>query len=152
MSEGTEKFEALSIGAVFGGPSEDDQRWWPDIQWLMNAVIARRQGARSPLAVNVVYHVDGEFLPPVDFEGVRTGRLSRKRMVLMVQAAVPMGPVDDRRDTLLRLLAEAVLEAERLAKRRKIADGLPEIRAIVDAVVRERLNDRAERGVTQSEA
>ena len=41
VSEGTEKFEALSIGAVFGGPSEDDQRWWPDIQWLMNAVIAR---------------------------------------------------------------------------------------------------------------
>ena len=84
--------ETLSIGAVFGGTIVIDEAWKPEIQRIMKAVITHREGLQSPLCVNVVFHIDGEHLPPVDFEGVRTGRLSRKHMELMVQAAVPPEP------------------------------------------------------------
>lgn len=129
--------KALSIGAVFGGSPEVDEQWRPEIQRLMNAVIVFREGVRSPLAVNVVFHVEGSLLPPVEFEGVRTGTFSRKTMQLMVQAAVPREPVHDRRGVLLGLLSDAVTEAEVLAARRKIASGLPEIHGIVEAVARD---------------
>lgn len=124
----------LSIGAVYGGTPAIDEAWMPDIGALMRDVIARREGVTSPLNVNVVFHVDGELLPPVDFQGVRTGRLSRKRMHLMMQAAVPPDPGQERRAVLVKLLRDAVAEAEALARRRKIADGLPEIRAIVESI------------------
>ena len=100
----------------------------------MKAVIALRQGVQSPLNVNVVFHVEGELIPPVEFEGVRTGRFSRKNVELMVQAAVPREPVKDRRAVLVSLLRDAVAEAERLAQRKKIAEGLPDIRGIVEAL------------------
>ncbi|MBS2937071.1 hypothetical protein KDN32_04855 [Nocardioides sp. J2M5] len=132
-----EDVTALSIGAVYGGTSVVDDAWKPAVQRVMNAVMVRREGVRSPLSLNVVFHVEGELLPPIDFEGVRTGRLSRKRMELMVQAAVPSEPVEDRLAALLSLLQSAALEAEDLARRRKIADDLHEIRAIVDAVVQD---------------
>lgn len=33
----------------------------------MQEVMALRHGVESPLNVKVVFHVDGELLPPVDF-------------------------------------------------------------------------------------
>lgn len=132
-----EASETLSIGAVFGGTIAIDEAWKPAIQRTMKAVIRHREGLQSPLCVNVVFHVDGEHLPSVDFDGVRTGRLSRKRMELMVQAAVPPEPVVDRREVLLRLLRDAVAEAEAFARRRGIADELTEIRAVVEGVAQE---------------
>ena len=132
--DSSEPQEALSLGAVFGGSPEVDGQWRPEIQRLMSAVIAFREGVRSPLSVNVVFHVEGRLLPPLEFEGVRTGTFSRKRMLLMVQAAVPTEPVDDRRGVLLALLSDAVTAAEALAARRKVASSLPEIREIIDAV------------------
>lgn len=101
----------------------------------MQAVIALREGVSSPLNVNVVFHVEGRLLPPVEFEGVRTGTFRRKTMDLMVQAAVAPEPVADRRAVLTGLLRDAVAEAEAFAKRRKIAAELPEIRGIVDALL-----------------
>lgn len=132
--------ETLSIGVVFGGSPEIDDLWQPETRRVMKAVMAHREGVASPLCLNVVFHVEGRLLPPLDFEGVRTGRLSRKRMELMVQAAVPREPVEDRRAALLGLLRDAVVEAEELARRRKIAEGLPEIRGIVEAVAQEPLD------------
>lgn len=134
---GQNEAETLSIGVVYGGTAAIDVVWKPAIQRIMKAVITHREGRQSPLCVNVVFHVDGEHLPPVEFEGVRTGRLSRKRMELMVQAAVPPEPVVDRCEVLLGLLREAVAEAEALARRKGIADDLNEIRAVVEAVVHE---------------
>lgn len=130
--------QPLSIGAVFGGTPDLDKAWDPGITRIMNAVIQARYGTTTPLAVNVVYHVTGELLQ-AEFSGVRTGTFSRKRMLLMVQAAVPPEPVDDRRRVLLGLLQDAVDEAEKFALRRKLASGLPEIRAIVQAVAQEPL-------------
>lgn len=133
----------LSIGTVFGGSTEVDDRWRPDIQLLRRQVMALREGVESPLSVNVVFHVEGRLLPPLEYEGVRTGTLSRKTMHLMIQAAVPPEPVVDRREVLLGLLREAVVEAEALARHRKIADGLPGIRSILEAVAQEPLDGYA---------
>lgn len=55
-----ERPEVLSIGAVFGGTPEIDERWRPEVLQLMNEVIASRSEAHSPLGVNVVFHVDGD--------------------------------------------------------------------------------------------
>jgi hypothetical protein len=129
-----EPVEPLSIGVVFGGSQDVDEAWRPETQRLMKAVMEAREGLVSPLGVNVVFHVEGRLLPPVEFEGVRTGRYSRKLTLLMVQAAVPPEPQDDRRGVLMSLLREAVDEAELFARRRKIADALPVVRGIVDAL------------------
>jgi len=126
--------EALSIGAVFGGSASVDAVWRPEIQAMMKAVMAARAGVVSPLCVNVVFHVEGHLLPPLDYEGVRTGTFSRKMMLLMVQAAIPVESSQDRRAALMALLLDAVKEAEAFAQRRKIADALPEVRSIVEAL------------------
>jgi hypothetical protein len=81
-----------------------------------------------------LFHVDGELLPPVDFEGVRTGTFSQESMHLMVQAAVPPDAVDDERAVLLGLLREAVVEAETFARQNGAAADLNEVRGIVDAM------------------
>ena len=127
-----ERPDALSIGAVYGGTWSIDESWRPDIQRVMQEAMALRHGVESPLNVNVVFHVDGELLPPVDFEGVRTGRFSRESMHLMVQAAVPRDALDDKRVVLLDLLHAAAVEAEAFARRRGIAAHLNEVRRIVN--------------------
>lgn len=124
----------LSIGAVYGGTWSIDESWMPDIQRVMQEVMELRHGVVSPLNVNVVFHVDGDLLPAVDFEGVRTGRFSRRSMHLMVQAAVPRDAVDDRRAVLLGLLRAAAVEAEAFARKKGIAADLSQIRGIVDAM------------------
>jgi hypothetical protein len=126
--------DVLSIGAVYGGTWSVDEFWRPAIQRVMQEVMALRRGLASPLNVNVVLHVDGELLPPVDFEGVRTGTFSQKSMHLMVQAAVPPDAVDDERAVLLGLLREAVVEAETFARQNGAAADLNEVRGIVDAM------------------
>ena len=137
MNAALETPEVLSIGAVFGGSAEIDELWRPEVLRLMNSV--RRHGSNPAkfLAVNVVFHIDGRLLPPVDFEGTRTGSLSRKQMLLLVQAAVPHEPVEQRMHVLLTLLHDAVTEAELLARRRKIADGLPDVRSVLVKVAME---------------
>lgn len=132
--------QPLSVGVVFGGSPHVDKAWDPAISRIMRAVIQARYRTTTPLSVNVVYHVTGELLQ-AEFSGVRTGTFSRKRMLLMVQAAVPPEPVEDRRGVLLGLLRAAVDEAEAFARRRKIADGLPEIHGIVGAVAQAQLDD-----------
>jgi hypothetical protein len=129
-----ERPDVLSIGAVYGGTWSIDEAWRPDIQRVMQEVMALRRGLVSPLNVNVVFHVDGDLLPPVDFEGVRTGTFSRRSMHLMVQAAVPRDALDDRRAVLLGLLRDAAVEAEAFARQKGIADDLNEVRGIVDAM------------------
>jgi hypothetical protein len=122
---------ALSIGVVLGDYDAENKAWDAAITTLMKQVKSIREGVESPLRLNVVYHVDGKQAPN-EFEGVRTGRFSKKDAHLMVQAAVPAHPVDDRRQFLVRLLEAAVDEAERFAARRGISQDLGEIRALVD--------------------
>ncbi len=131
--------KTLSIGVVFGGSPEVDTLWEPETRRVMKSVISHREGVSSPLCLNVVFHIEGRLLPPLDFDGARTGRFSRKTMEVVIQAALPREPVKDRRAALLAAFRDAVAEAEGFARRRKISDGLPEIWGIVDAVEREPL-------------
>lgn len=127
----------LSIGTIFGGTPEVDEFWQPHIRSLRRLVMRQRDLVeRGPLCVNVVYFVGGRLIP-LRFEGVRTGTFSRKTMHLMVQAAISPLPQGDPRGTLLALLQESVAAAEGYAKRKKIADALPEIRSIVSVVERD---------------
>lgn len=111
----SEAVPALSIGTVLGDSDTDSQSWKRGINALSKRVAEARQGVESPLAVNVVFHVDGK-LAPNEFSGVRTGRFSKAKRHLMVQPAVPSGSVIDRRAVLAALLMEALDEAEAFAQ------------------------------------
>jgi hypothetical protein len=101
---------------------------------LARQVKALRAGVESPLNVNVVYQIPGEVLQ-IDFTGVRTGRYSASKHLLLVQAAVPAEPIPESNDFLLGLLQSAIEEAERFAVRRRIAEGpLTELRELIEAL------------------
>lgn len=119
----------LSIGAMVGGTNVNARRWRAAIMALAQRVSSLREGVTSPLNVNVVYQVPGEVLPTLDFVGVRSGRYSRSRNLLLVQAAVPGEPPPDMDSVLLNLLDAAIVEAELLAlKRKMITRPLEELR------------------------
>jgi hypothetical protein len=121
---------ALSIGAMPGDSDAENRAWKLSISEIGKEVMALREGHTSPLNLNVVFRVEGR-LALNDFIGVRTGRFSKGSSHLMVQAAVPPGPVVNRRSVLLGLLSEAVSEAESFARRRNIAEDLKVIRSIL---------------------
>lgn len=122
-----EETHALSLGAIMG--LGRDWRWEEALRALSRRVRLNRD-VDSPLNVNVVFQMPGDSLKP-EFAGTRTGTYSRKQNLLMVQAAVPLHPVSDADAELLALLALAIDEAELFARRRKIAQGLPELRSVL---------------------
>ncbi len=124
-----EEVPALSIGAVLGNSDAESRLWQQAVRGLMKDVMQSRGSASTPLAVNVVFHIDGKLVPN-EFEGVRTGRYDTAKRHLMVQAAVPSGGVDDRRAVLVGLLMEAVEAAETFARRRGLADDLAQVREV----------------------
>lgn len=124
---------SLAVGAVLGDSDQQSMVWSRAIGALSNEVKALRGAVKSPVNVNVVFHVDGR-LAPNDFSGVRTGRFDRRRAQLAVQVAVSGEPPQDPRSVLVPLLVAAVDEAERFAVRRRLADGLPEIHRIAAAL------------------
>jgi hypothetical protein len=123
----------LAIGAILGDSDMENMAWSRAIGALSQRVEKLSLGLTSPLRVNVVFHVDGR-LAPNEFVGVRTGRFNKGKSQLVVQAAVPPGPAEDRHTVLLRLLADAVNEAETFARKGRIADGLDEIRALIESL------------------
>ena len=123
----------LSIGVVLGDSDPTSLAWKRSMVALAKEVVASRGGVESPLRVNVVFHVDGRLVPN-EFEGVRTGRFSRKDNHLMVQVAVSGVPVAESRTLLLNLLEQAVGEAEVFARARGIADELAGLHGIVNGL------------------
>jgi len=110
----------LSIGAVLGDSDRENMEWKRAIGDLRKRVQAARVRVVSPLNLNVVFHVDGR-LAPNEFTGVRTGRFSAKAAHLMVQAAVQLGPVEDREEVLMSLLSDAINVAEEFARKKKVS-------------------------------
>ncbi len=126
----------FSIGLVLGGSHETDQAWKAVVTKVMNDVADMRGEATSPLRLNVVFYVEGKYTR-VGFEGVRTGRFRKADSLLMVQAAIPTESVDDPRKVVLRLLSDAITEAEAFARKRGSAESLDEVRAIASRVATE---------------
>lgn len=126
-----EEVAALSIGVVNGDSDSRNRAWGDSAMAIARRVIEVRAGKESPLRLNVIYHIDGR-LAPNEFEGVRTGRFSKKLMLLAVQVAVQDTEAEEpeRTATLLAGLAEAVEQAEVWARRKGIADSLPDLRDI----------------------
>jgi hypothetical protein len=136
MTSSSKPPAVLSVGAVLGDSDSESLAWRRAIGSLGKQVMGAREGVESPLRVNVVFHVDGKLVPN-EFTGVRTGRFSKSDSHLLVQAAVPAGPVEDRRRVLLALLTEGIREAEAFARERGIAESLDAIRAIAQIVAAE---------------
>lgn len=112
---------ALAIGAVAGGPGSS--RAWSDaVKELGKRVREFRVGVESPLAVNVIYQIPGQFLQP-EFQGVRTGRFSRKESRLLVQVALPGEAAVDAATEVRRLLMEAIATAEEFAQQEGLIEG-----------------------------
>jgi hypothetical protein len=126
-----EPVPSLSIGTIVGGWSPHTTTWRSALQRLSQSVQSKREGVVSGLNVNVIFQVPGNNISP-DFEGVRTGHFSRTKNWLIVQAALPETPPDDIEEDLLDRLRSAIREAEEWARRRGIADGLPELYSVVD--------------------
>jgi hypothetical protein len=125
-----DEVHVLSIGAVIGGTLPTPRAWKRASNALSDRVQALRVGVESPLNVNVVFQIPGEVLG-VDFVGVRTGRYTSATRHLLVQAAVPRELPEDPVAVLRQLMTDAIDEAARYARRKNIADDLPELRAIV---------------------
>jgi hypothetical protein len=98
---------------------------------LGKRVMQIRGETESPLAVNVVYQIPGQFLEP-DFEGVRTGKFSRKEARLLVQVALPGSPEKDAAAEVRALLLDALAAAENFAQQEGMVQGpLTELRGLV---------------------
>jgi hypothetical protein len=122
-----EAIEPLSLGVVIGGDTPSNRPWREALDRLVPEVIEARAGLITPLNLNVVFHVPGNLVKP-DYTGERTGRFSKKEMLLMVQVALPEEPPTDVDADLRRRLVAAVDEAQRWAIKRGIADSLTSLR------------------------
>jgi hypothetical protein len=135
MTDGA--WAALSIGAITAGTREAEY-WANSIGTLMRQVKLVRPEADPVMEVNLVYFVFGA--EEQDFDGVRTGSFLRRDRVQIIQANVEPLPegvgvldvsLEWRRSVLLGLMWDAVELAESHLRKRKVVDGLPELRRVV---------------------
>lgn len=75
----------ISIGAVHGGPEQ--LAFYKELGDFMRFCKENRARGFQDAMINIVYHVPGTLLRP-DYEGVRTGKFSKRERCLMVQVAV----------------------------------------------------------------
>jgi hypothetical protein len=120
----------LSVGAVLEGYDTESEAWRQAIADVGQRIMVAREGVGGPLRLNVVFHVPGPGTPN-DFVGVRTGRFDKKASRLIVQAAVPEGPIEDRSKVVVALLEHAIDAAEEWASKQKVSESLVEIRSIL---------------------
>lgn len=124
-----EDTEPLSIGIVLeAGPQR--RRWNDALTRLSRRVSAARPGVETPFGVNVVFFVPSK-LVRLDWTGERTGRYSKKQGLLMIQVALPEEPPENVDAYLRGRLSAALDEAEKWARKRRVADGLDGLRTLV---------------------
>ena len=75
------------VGAVLGGPEVRTSALVEAIQETSRNSDRLRDGAGEDVAIDLVFHVPGSMIKP-PYQGLRTGKLSRKEKILMVQVAV----------------------------------------------------------------
>ena len=130
-----EPIQVLSIGIVCDALS--NKRWIAAMKKASQRIQELRAGRLSEFNVNVVFQVPAEDFT-LEFEGLRSGRFSRKQRALMVQVAIPEGePEGDPDEEVRRLLLEAIDLAEDFARMEAVigeSERLDELRAIVAAI------------------
>lgn len=101
----------IYISSVLGGPELEGSR--------IDRAIKKIVGLRGPGeegdfgSLDVVFHVPGSVIKP-DYQGLRTGKFSRKERMLMVQVSVPAALVmsEDSEVFIINSLREAVRMAK----------------------------------------
>jgi hypothetical protein len=121
----------LSIGAVLGDADAYNTAWKRQIMALSQQLEAVREDVRSPISVNVIFHVDGRLIPN-DFEGLRKGPAARQGRSVQRRRRVPKHVSADQPEILINLLREAVSAAERAGRKKGIAESLPELHSLVE--------------------
>ncbi|MFI9388573.1 hypothetical protein [Kutzneria sp. NPDC052558] len=130
MSTEAGNIPVLSIGIVVDGTASGNA--WDKAAIALTGKVREVLGDdESPLRLNVVFHIAGDWVAP-KFVGVRTGSYSSVEALLVVQAAVPKEVSADLNRDLFKLLEMSVDRAESYAKRKKISGSLPGLRNVVD--------------------
>ncbi|GGA16847.1 hypothetical protein [Dyella nitratireducens] len=118
-ADAMEETPALSLGWIVGGSTLANKPLDDAIRELTIRIGEAGRGIEAPLNLNVVFQVPGNMLKP-EFVGVRTGRFSKPRALLMVQVAVPEEVPLDPRNYLKGTIHAAIDEAARWAVKRKV--------------------------------
>ena len=127
----------LYIGSVLGGPEVAGTQVAELINRLARASHAYQEAHEmsSEGSLDIAYHVAGSLVRP-QFEGLRTGKFSKREKTLMVQIAVPILFESDIH--LAHFLVDALREAIDLAapvfKSTKIYFSTEEYLTLVDAI------------------
>ena len=107
--------EMIYLGRVYGGPEICGSSVDKAISGLVQLLGPQSEG--RPGSLDVVVHVPGSEFKP-DFEGVRSGRFSKKERMLMVQIGLPQNLVSaDSVEVQLSILG-ALRQAVRLGRAR----------------------------------
>ena len=137
----------IYVGAVDGGPELEGSladRLLTAIMCATEACTGSAECEAGP-AINVVYHVPGSIISP-DWEGVRDGKFSRKRQLLMVQVAVPSELLDS--PALKEFMLESLQKASEVAfeffRRKGLSFPLAEAESLV-----KRIRKRVDSNVSQ---
>ena len=107
----------MHLGAVFGGPGGMDShvgRAISKIKRLRGEYAPTTMQSRSG-SLDIVFHVPGSIAQP-EYEGIRTGSLSRKRRLLQVQVAVPQELNAKQPEEIERFLSRSIRQAIELAE------------------------------------
>jgi hypothetical protein len=123
----------LYIGSVIGGTSTRNA---PIVAAIDNLSKRARQISKthpSELSLDVVFHVAGPILP-VGFEGVRTGRFSKKERLLQLQIATPedFSSPEAAEAFALSALRKGIDVAESYVAKKGLGLTLASMKAIVD--------------------
>ena len=126
----------IYVGAVLGGPDTRESRAVLAIQGISR--IGARRRKLTPLeggSIDLVFHVPGSLIRP-DYEGLRTGKFSRKQQMLMIQVAVPEVELEaeDPERFIFWAMREAVAMTAPAFKKAKIPFSADDHLALVDAV------------------
>ena len=127
----------LHIGMITGGPDAEHSRFDAIERTIARLVIGTRD--ESPIAiggsVDLVFHVPGSITKP-DYEGIRTGRFSRKDEMIQIQVSVPEEVVnsEDPAPFIFASMREAVEMAHPAFKSTGIAFSVPEYMAFIDVI------------------
>ena len=80
------------VGAVLGGPEVRSSSLVAAIQAVSRLCDRLRNQAAGEAAIDLVFHVPGSLIKPA-YQGVRTGKFSKRDRILMVQVSVPESQV-----------------------------------------------------------
>ena len=127
----------MYIGAVFGGPEGFRSKVAASIFKIKR--LMGEQGEGTSGSLDIVFDVPGSITGP-DYEGIRTGSLSRKMALLQVQIAVPSDLNGKEQVEIDRFIVNSLRHAARIARpvfeRAKISYSQEQYDAIVHRIER----------------